>query len=145
MVFMSKTCLYVSSMPRPQIHEKKFLNFSKWRIFFNSLLFSDKMAFMQISADFVTRFEKILLHLKDLWTRMYIDVNNFFVAQVVPEIFAKNTSFKISQMYIFVINCSYRSIQHGSTERTPRHLSCAMIQTLVTVSLVTVDLYLEDQ
>ena len=35
-------------------------------------------------------------HLKALQTRMQINVNKFFVAQVVPEIYAKNTSFKIS-------------------------------------------------
>ena len=35
------------------------LYFFKWRIFFNSLLFSGKTAFLQISAKFATRFEKI--------------------------------------------------------------------------------------
>ena len=49
--------------------------------------FSGKTAFLQISADFVTG---------ALQTRMRINVNNFFVAQVVPEICAKNTSFKDS-------------------------------------------------
>ena len=36
---------------------------------------------------------------------MQIDGNNFFVVQVVPEIYAKNTYFKNSQMYIFVTDC----------------------------------------
>ena len=82
MIFESETCLYVSLNPKPAIHEKKFLNLSKWKIFFNSLHFSGKIAFLQI----------LFFHLKALQTRMQIDVNNFFVAQVVPEIFAKNTS-----------------------------------------------------
>ena len=37
---------------------------------------------------------------------MLIDVDNFFVAQVVLEIYAKNASFKISKMCIFVSHCS---------------------------------------
>ena len=78
MIFEPETCLYVNLIPKPKIYEKKFLNFSKWRIFSNSLLFFWQTAFLQISADFVTRFE------------------NFFVYQVVPEIYAKNTSFEIS-------------------------------------------------
>ena len=77
MVFEPETCLYVSSIPKPYIHEKKFMNFSKWRIFFNSLLFSGKTAFLQISADFVTGFEKLFLHLKALQTKMRIHLNYF--------------------------------------------------------------------
>ena len=50
------------------------------------MVFSGKTAFLQISADFVTGFEKLFFHLKALQTRMQIDVKNFFVAQVVPEI-----------------------------------------------------------
>ena len=37
------------------------LNFSKWWIFFNNLLFSGKTASLQISADFVTGFEKKII------------------------------------------------------------------------------------
>ena len=40
---------------------------------------------MLISADLVNRFENFL-HLKALQTKMQIDVNNFLVAQVVPEL-----------------------------------------------------------
>ena len=78
MIFEPETCLYVSSIPKPQIHEKKFLNFSKWRIFSNTLLFSGKTAFLKISADFVTGFQKSFFHLKALQTRMQIDGNIFF-------------------------------------------------------------------
>ena len=49
-----------------------FLNFTKWRIF------SGKTVFLQISADFVTGFEKLFFYLKALQARMQIDVNNFF-------------------------------------------------------------------
>ena len=89
-IFEPENSLYVSSIPKPLIHEKKFLNFSKWRIFSNSLLFSGKTAFLQISADFVTEFEKFFFHQKALQARMHIDVNNFFVAQVVPQKYTKN-------------------------------------------------------
>ena len=65
--------------------------------FFQYLTFSGKTAFLKISADF----EKLFLHLKALQTRMQIDVNNVFVAQVVPEIYAKNTSFKNSYVDVF--------------------------------------------
>ena len=90
MIFEPANGLYVGSIHIHLIHEKKFLNFSKWRIFSNSLLFSVKTAFLQISADFVTGFEKFLFHLKALQTKMQIDVNNFFVPQVVPEIYTIN-------------------------------------------------------
>ena len=33
----------------------------------------------------------MIFHLKALQTRMQMDVNNFFLAQVVPEIYAKKT------------------------------------------------------
>ena len=105
MVFESKTCLHVGSISKPQIHEKQFLNFPKWSIFFNSLLFSGKITFFQISADFETGFKKFLFHLKAHQTRMQIDEINFFVAQVAPVIYAKSKSFKISQMCIFVTYC----------------------------------------
>ena len=78
MVFEPETCLYESSDPKPYIHEIFVFNFPKWRIFSNSLLFSGKTAFLQISADFVTKFEKLFFHQKFLQTRMQLDVNNFF-------------------------------------------------------------------
>ena len=105
MIFDPETFLYVSSIPKPQIHEFFIFIFTKWRIFSNSLLFSGKTAFLSISADFVTRFEKFFFHLKALPKRMLINVNNFFVAQVVPEINAKNTSLKNIQMWFFVTYC----------------------------------------
>ena len=49
--------------------------FSKRRIFSNSLLFSGKTAFLQISVDFLTGLEKIFFHLKALQTRMGMNVN----------------------------------------------------------------------
>ena len=58
--------------------------------------FSGKTAFLQISADFVTGLQKKMSPLKAPQTRMQIDVKIFFIAQVVPVISAKNTSFKIS-------------------------------------------------
>ena len=64
MIFGQKTFLYVSSISELQIHKKKFLNFSKWRIFSNSLFFSGKTVFLQISADYVTGFEKLFCHFK---------------------------------------------------------------------------------
>ena len=105
MIFQSETCLYVISMPKHQIHEKKFLIFSEWRIFSTSLHFSVKTAFFKTSADFVTGLQKLFFHLKALQTRMQIDVYNFFVVQVVPEIYSKNTYFKNMQMCIFVTDC----------------------------------------
>ena len=64
--------------------------------FFQQLTFSGKTAFLQIPADFVTEFEKFFFYLKALQTKMQIDENSFFVAQVVPEIYAKNTSFFVT-------------------------------------------------
>ena len=55
-----------------------FLNFRKWRIFSNSILFSVKTAFSKISDDFVTGYEKLFFHLKALQTKMLLDENNFF-------------------------------------------------------------------
>ena len=77
MIFEPETCLHVSSTPKPYIHEKKFLNFSKWWIFSDSLLFSGKTAFLLISADFVTGFQ----------TRMQIDINSFFVSKTARCVF----------------------------------------------------------
>ena len=88
-IFEPENGLYVESIHKHLIHEKKFLNFSKWRIISNSLLFSVRTAFLQISADLVTGFEKFLFHLIALQTKMQIDENNFFVAQVVPEIYSR--------------------------------------------------------
>ena len=96
MVFESRTCLYVSSIHKPHILEKKFLNFSKLRIFSYSLLFSCKTVFLQLSADFVTGFKNI-----------------FFIAQVIPQIYAKNTSFKNSWMCFFVTHCIVDQAQYG--------------------------------
>ena len=103
MFFESKTCLHVSLIPKHQLHEKKVLYFSKWRTFSNSLLFLGKTAFLQTSVDFETGFEKFLSHLKALLTWMQTDLNNFFVAQVVPEIYAKTTTFKNSQMCFLLL------------------------------------------
>ena len=51
---------------------------------------------MQISADFVIGFEKLVFQLKALQKLILKDVNGFFVAQAVPEIlhfsFLKNLS-----------------------------------------------------
>ena len=69
-IFEPENSLYVSSIPKPSIHEKKFLNFSKWRIFSNNLLFSGKTAFLQRSADFVNGLEEFFSDK---------DVNNSFV------------------------------------------------------------------
>ena len=74
-IFEPEYDLYVSSIHKPNIHEKINLDLSKWRIFFNSLFFSVKTAFLQISADFVSGFEKFLFRLKALETRMQIDAN----------------------------------------------------------------------
>ena len=61
MIFEPKTCLYVSSITKP--YEKKVYDFSKRRIFSNSILFCGKTAFLQISADFATRLETFFFHL----------------------------------------------------------------------------------
>ena len=42
----------------------------------------------------IRHFEKLSIYLKALQTRMQIDVNNFFIPQVVLKIYAKNTYFK---------------------------------------------------
>ena len=86
-IFEPENGLDVSSIHKAYIREKIYLSFSKWRIFYNSLLFSVKIAFFQISADFVNGFEKFIFHLKAHQMKMYIDENNFFVAQVFPEIY----------------------------------------------------------
>ena len=65
-IFEPENGLYVSSIHKPYINEKINLNFSKWRIFSNNLLFSVKTAFLQISDVFVTGYEKFLFHLKSL-------------------------------------------------------------------------------
>ena len=54
--------------------------------------FFGKTAFLQISADFVTGFENFFLS----ESSSDKDAKNFFVAQVVSEIYAKNKSFKNS-------------------------------------------------
>ena len=73
-IFELENGLYVSSVPKPSIHEIYFFDFSKWRIFSNSYLFSGKTAFLQISA---TGFKKLFFHLKARQTRMQRDTNNF--------------------------------------------------------------------
>ena len=85
--------------------KKSFWIFQKGGFFPIAYFFSGKTAFLQISADFVTKFQKLFFYLKALQTRMQIDEKNFFIAQVVSEISAKNTYFKNRQMYIFVTDC----------------------------------------
>ena len=62
---------------------------------------------MQISADFVTWFDKFLFQLKALQKRVQKDVNRFFVAQAVPEIYGKNERLKNRGMCFFVIDCRW--------------------------------------
>ena len=50
--------------------------------------------FLQISADFVTWFDKFLFQLKALQKRMQKDENRFTVPQAVPEIYRKNERLK---------------------------------------------------
>ena len=76
-------------------------------------LFSGQTAFLQISADSLTGLEKLYFHLKALQTRMQIDA---FVAQVVLEISAKNTSFKISYMCFFVTHCTTLTFFSSGTD-----------------------------
>ena len=57
--------------------------------FLIAYLFSGKTVFLQISADFVTGFEKLFFHLKGLQTKMY-----FFVAQEIQEIYSKSYFFQ---------------------------------------------------
>ena len=47
--------------------------------------------------------QKLFFHLKALQTRMQIDVNNFFIAQVVPEISAKKHKFQ-NQLDVYFWN-----------------------------------------
>ena len=128
MIFEPETCLYVSSITKPQIHEKKFLIFSKWWIFSNSLLFLAKQRFLKISADFVTGLQKLFFHLKALQTRMQMDVIHSFVAQVVPEIYAKNTYLKNRQMRIFVTNCRFLFLQVSVKRSVINSAVCCGIQ-----------------
>ena len=67
--------------------KKSFSIFKKGGFFQIAYFFSVKTAFLRISADFFNGFEKFLFRLKVLQTRMQIDLNNFFAAQVVPEIY----------------------------------------------------------
>ena len=57
----------------------------------------------QISTDFVTGFEKLFFHPKALQTRMQIEENNFFVVQVVPDIYAKSTSLKKLDVFFLLL------------------------------------------
>ena len=63
---------------------------------------------MQISADFVTWFDKFLFQLKALQKRVQKDVNRFIVPQAVPEIYMKNERWKNRGMCVFVIDCISR-------------------------------------
>ena len=94
-----------------QVQFLRFLNLSKWRIFSNSLLFSGKTAFLQISADFVAGFEKFVFHLKARQKRVLIDENNFFCSLIGSGEYAKNTSFKNSQM-CFLLFTVYDKVKH---------------------------------
>ena len=100
--------------------------------FFNSLLFSGKTAFLQLSADFVTEFEFFFLLLKVLQTKMQIDVNCFFVAQVVPEIYAKTQVSKSARFFFAQLvspeKCCF-NLQNASTSSlTPRFQGCRKIK-----------------
>ena len=59
-----------------------------------------KSTFLHISANFFTRCEKFLFQLKVLQKRMQKDVNRFFVAQAVLEIYGKNARLK-NRGYVF--------------------------------------------
>ena len=61
---------------------------------------------MQISADFVTWFDKFFFQLKALQKRVQKDVNRFIVPQAVPEIYRKNERLKNRGMCFFVIDCN---------------------------------------
>ena len=78
-----------------------FLLFQNGGFFPIAYFFSDKTAFLRILANFVTRFEKLFNRLKALQTRMQIDKNYFFVAQMVPEIYAKKHKIKKHQDVFF--------------------------------------------
>ena len=86
MVFEPETylCLYVRST------EKKFLNFSKCRIFPKAYFFLAKQRFCSSK-------------------RMQIDVHNFFVAQVVAEIKAK-TQVSKSARCVFCNSLYYHTL-----------------------------------
>ena len=56
--------------------------------------YSGKTAFLKISADFMTELQKLFFYLNSLQTRMQIDVNDFVISPVVPEIYAENTYYK---------------------------------------------------
>ena len=47
---------------------------------------------------------------------MQIDLNNFFVPQVVPEIYAKNTSFKIARGFFLLLTVKHVSRQRCEIE-----------------------------
>ena len=92
-IFEPKTGLYVSAIPKPYIHEKKFFYFSKWRIFSNSLLFFwQNSAFPNISW-FCDRIWKIIFSSESSYANWW---KKLFVAQVLLEIFAKSTGLKIN-------------------------------------------------
>ena len=86
---------------------RKIQKFSKWRIFSYSWLFLGKLTFLQILADFVIGFEKLLFQLKALQKLIPKDVNIFFVAQTLPEIYRNNVKLKTGGMCFFVADCIY--------------------------------------
>ena len=68
------------------------------KILSNTLRFSGKTAFLQVTADFVTGAgsEKIIFHLKAFLDEDAKRCKKFFAAQMVYEIYAKNSSLKNS-------------------------------------------------
>ena len=60
-----------------------------------------------MSADFVTECEKLLFQLKALQKRVQKDVNIFFVAQAVQEIYGKSKRLKNRGDVFFVIDCVF--------------------------------------
>ena len=80
--------------------KKSFWIFQSVIIFSNTLLFSVKTPFLQVSADFVAGFEKLLAYVKALQTRIKIYEIKFFVALVVSEICTKNNRLIISYIHV---------------------------------------------
>ena len=69
------------------------------------------------TADFMTGFEKNIFSSESSFDKDANRCKELFIAQAVPEISAKNTSFKISYMCIFDTHCKYLRFDYRVNHR----------------------------
>ena len=90
MVFMSKTCLYVSSISKPWIHEKKFLDFFKIADFFLiTYFFLAKQRFCKYQLSLNWPISELAAQNYGCQSALPVDFFHFF-AQISCAIFFEN-------------------------------------------------------